>query len=149
MLHYVKFIQCYSEEYSRIRIKESDTLYFVSDPDSLKASLYLGDKLIGGGSVSEGMITLQEIEDIFLSNDLAHSDLLVYDNIIGKWTNKTYREVIDIFTGTNGIVDGLTGLVPPPSHTDKGKFLQADGTWCDINNDMSVIPLEELNRILV
>lgn len=33
------------------------------------------------------------------------------------------------FTGTDGIADGVQGLVPAPIPADAGKFLKADGTW--------------------
>lgn len=33
------------------------------------------------------------------------------------------------FTGTDGVADGVQGLVPAPTTTDAGKFLKADGTW--------------------
>ena len=35
----------------------------------------------------------------------------------------------DVFTGTDGLVDGAKGLVPAPTTADDGKFLCADGTW--------------------
>ena len=33
------------------------------------------------------------------------------------------------FTGTDGTVDGVHGLVPAPTAADANKFLNADGTW--------------------
>ena len=40
-------------------------------------------------------------------------------------TDTTYSD----FTGTDGLVAGVHGLVPAPATTDAGKFLKADGTW--------------------
>ena len=35
----------------------------------------------------------------------------------------------DDFTGTDGVDDGVHGLVPAPTAADANKFLNADGTW--------------------
>ena len=45
---------------------------------------------------------------------------------IGDWVS---TENPDIFTGTNGLVDGTKGLVPAPTSSDTGKVLTSDGNW--------------------
>lgn len=42
------------------------------------------------------------------------------------------NEVVNLendFVGTDGVTDGVHGLVPAPEIADAGKFLRADGTW--------------------
>lgn len=37
-----------------------------------------------------------------------------------------------IFTGSNAVTDGQTGLVPKPLIVDKDKYLKGDGTWSSV-----------------
>lgn len=43
------------------------------------------------------------------------------------------------FTGTDGVSDGTSGLVPAPTTADDGKFLCADGTWAEAGGAASNI----------
>lgn len=61
MANYVKFFRGTPKAYANT-VKNSDTLYFVSESDSNIGSLYLGSKLISGEINS-----LTELEDILLS----------------------------------------------------------------------------------
>ena len=56
---YVKFVRGSSLAFENVINKDSDTLYFITDTDTSKGSLYLGDKLISGG-VSD-LANLQDI----------------------------------------------------------------------------------------
>jgi hypothetical protein len=62
-VNYVKFIRGSSLAFSKLTDKNSDTLYFITDSDSNKSSLYLGDKLITG-NISK----LTDLKGIELTN---------------------------------------------------------------------------------
>ena len=49
-------------------------------------------------------------------------------NVTINLTDTTYSA----FTGTDGIDDGASGLVPAPETTDDGKYLNANGNWKQI-----------------
>jgi hypothetical protein len=57
---YVKFVRGSSEAFSNVINKDIDTLYFITDTDSEKGSLYLGNKLISGIS------SLHDLENILI-----------------------------------------------------------------------------------
>ena len=42
----------------------------------------------------------------------------------------------DAFTGTDGSVNGKTGMVPAPYTTDANKFLASDGTWRTVDMEI-------------
>lgn len=91
----VKYVKFYrgSQLAFENAIKNSDTLYFITDSNSNKGSLYLGDKLIAGN-----ISAMADLEDILLEN-LSHGELLVYDETEQKWVNKSVREAIGIMSG--------------------------------------------------
>lgn len=43
------------------------------------------------------------------------------------------------FVGTDGIDQGVEGLVPAPMTSDVDKFLKSDGTWSTVENEMVVV----------
>ena len=47
-INYVKFIRGTPTAFAKISQKNNDTLYFISETNSKKGSLYLGEKLISG-----------------------------------------------------------------------------------------------------
>lgn len=51
------------------------------------------------------------------------------------FTDTTYN----IFEGTDGSVQGKSGLVPDPSIADKTHYLKGDGTWSAIDKEVSEI----------
>lgn len=88
MANYVKFLRGTPAAYNSLETKQADTLYFISEKDSLDCKLYLGEKLIAGGSVSgdgSGVSTLAELQDVLLTSLQADSFLVYKD---GKWVNK-------------------------------------------------------------
>ena len=60
---YVKFVRGSSLAFENIVNKDSDTLYFITDSDSGKGSLYLGSKLISG-NISD----LADLQDILIDD---------------------------------------------------------------------------------
>ena len=120
---YVKFVRGSSLAFENVINKDSDTLYFITDSDSGKGSLYLGDKLISG-NISD-LIDLQDI----LIDELANGQLLVYNELEGKWVNKTVIDAIGLMTGATDTDQGGVGLVPAPGIGQQNHFLRGDGTW--------------------
>lgn len=121
----VKYVKFYrgSQLAFENAIKNSDTLYFITDSNSNKGSLYLGDKLIAGN-----ISAMADLEDILLKN-LSHGELLVYDETEQKWVNKSVKDAIGYMTGATDQMQGTTGLVPEPGIGQQNLFLRGDGTW--------------------
>ena len=63
----------------------------------------------------------------------AGDNISIVNNVISA-TDTTYGA----FTGTDGVDPGTPGLVPAPAASDAGKFLNADGTWDEVQ--IPVIP---------
>ena len=123
--NYVKFVRGTSLAFENVINKDSDTLYFITDSDSGKGSLYLGDKLISG------IANLADLQDI-LVNEVADKNLLTYDATSGKWINKSIIEAIGLMTGATATTQGGAGLVPAPGIGQQDYFLRGDGTWAPV-----------------
>lgn len=126
MANYVKFFRGTPKAYANT-IKNSDTLYFVSESDSNVGSLYLGSKLISGEINS-----LSELEGILISENLSDGSILVYDESQSSWVNKTIVEAIGLMTPATSTEAGGYGLVPAPGIGEENYFLRGDGTWAPI-----------------
>lgn len=126
MANYVKFFRGTPKAYAST-VKNSDTLYFVSESDSNVGSLYLGSKLIAGEINS-----LTELEDILISEQLSNGSILVYDESQSSWVNKTIVEAIGLMTPATSDAAGGYGLVPAPGIGEENYFLRGDGTWAPI-----------------
>jgi hypothetical protein len=98
-------------------------LYFISEANSKRGSLYLGEKLI-----SESVANLEDLNNILLEN-LQDKNLLSYDANSEKWVNKPVIEAIGIMTGAKTDAQGGAGLVPAPGIGQDGLFLRGDGVW--------------------
>ena len=48
--NYVRFTRGTPTAYANLQKKDPDTLYFISEPDAEDGILYLGTKIIAGGS---------------------------------------------------------------------------------------------------
>lgn len=95
---YVKFIKGTPNAYQNLAVKNNETLYFIVDPESpSKGKLYLGTTLISGGSDLElgDSLTLSDVQDILISEELDHESLLVYDAETEKWVNKPIADVLE------------------------------------------------------
>ena len=124
-VNYVKFYRGSLQAYNAA-IKNNDTLYFITDSDSNKSYLYLGEKLISGN-----ITDLAGLEDLLLT-DLDDKHLLAYDKAQGKWVNKSVLQAIGVMTGANTDTQGSNGLVPAPGAGMQDAFLRGDGTWAKI-----------------
>lgn len=120
---YVKFVRGSSLAFENVINKDSDTLYFITDSNSGKGSLYLGDKLISG-NISD-LVDLQDV----LVDELADGHLLIYNELEGKWVNKTAIDAIGLMTKATDANQGGAGLVPAPGIGQQNYFLRGDGTW--------------------
>lgn len=85
MVSYVKFMRCTQAYFNNLTKKDVDTLYFVANPTSAdNGFLYLGNRLISGTSEKEssttnGYISINEIKDILIKENLADNDILLYN----------------------------------------------------------------------
>lgn len=125
--NYVKFNRGSAVAFQNLAIKNSDTLYFITDSDSNKSQLYLGDKLIAGG-----ITELNQLSDIQIFEALEDNQILVFDSEKSKWINKGLIEAIGVMTGATAEKQGSAGLVPAPGFGHQNKFLRGDGNWVDI-----------------
>ena len=140
-VNYVRFLRGTPTAYQNLRIKDPDTLYFISEPGAASGLLYLGDKLISGGGTGGGDITvfstLSSLNDTVIKAAQT-GDFLVYEEVDGEgvWVNKKAADVSKLIlgqlTGATETTDGTSGVVPAPKAGDQGKFLRGDGTWAAI-----------------
>ena len=140
-INYVKFMRGTQALYNSLATKDQDTLYFVYDNVSDDhGKLYLGNKLISGSSSNPtGDISVSDIQDIMLDNNLADGDILIYDEAEGKWVNSTLADAlaVAVMTGATADVAGTSGLVPVPAAGDQLKYLRGDGTWAPVVAELS------------
>jgi hypothetical protein len=129
--NYVKFIRGTPKAFANLAVKDSDTLYFITEAESADGVLYLGSKKIGGtGNLSTSSI--DELRDVLISNDLSDRSFLIYDAVQKQWINKSFDELCPIFKGATTTLPGVPGFVPAPQAGDVFKFLRSDGTWAAI-----------------
>ena len=58
-ISYIKFIRGTPTAFAKLSQKDNDTLYFISEANSKKGSLYLGEKLI-----SESIANLEDLSNM-------------------------------------------------------------------------------------
>ena len=139
-VNYVKFMRGTQLMYNALQTKDSDTLYFVYENASAdKGKLYLGNKLISGSSSVSGDISVSDIADVVISQQLSDGDVLVYDASTQKWVSTPISEAVgmDIFIGATAVENGVAGLVPAPVVADRLKYLRGDGTWAEVEATLS------------
>ena len=130
--------------------KNDDTLYFIYEEDESSGSLYLGSKLIAGSGTIEGAQVLSDLQDVLISANLNENDCLIYD-ISGQWVNKPIKDILPIFIGTIGEIDGVSGLVPAPTANQTNMFLRSDGTWAEVvteSIETDNVTLENVDGVL-
>ena len=65
LANYVKFLRGTPTAYNNLTVKDSDTLYFVSEKDSTTGKLYLGNVLIAGSLNESNLVDyLSELQDV-------------------------------------------------------------------------------------
>lgn len=146
---YVRFLRGTKAAFDKISQKDNDTLYFIYDSeDQTKGSLYLGNKLIGGGNGSTTAVT--DINDLanVLINNVQDKQILAYDASAGKWVNKTPEEIqIEVMTGATADAAGTSGLVPAPAAGAQDKFLRGDGMWAAPLSDEQLTTLGKVDGL--
>lgn len=154
MANYVKFLRGTIDAYKRLPHKDSDALYFVTEnKDSEYGKLYLGDKLIGIDVIdTTGGISLKDIKDIVLGENISQDDLLVYDAETKTWSPKPIEQAIqeaDLnlleMVGATADQDGNKGLVPVPKAGMQNLFLRGDATWADPTASLTTVVNNILN----
>lgn len=98
MADYVKFLRGTPEQYSGLTSYDSNTLYFIIDPDVEEkvGSLYLGDTLLAGNLNADGdsvIDTLAELKDVNLTG-AADKNILGYDVDSNTWIPMTIEEAM-------------------------------------------------------
>lgn len=157
--NYVKFRRGNPEAFKNLTKKEPDTLYFIYEEDANNAELYLGEKLISGGSEVTNPTTLKALTDTLISENLNVDSFLVYDIAQAKWVDKPANDILSAFVGAAGDNPGIAGLVPAPKVGEGNYFLRGDGTWSEIVTASAVKvyqtivgtgeePVEAIDRIL-
>lgn len=139
---YVKFLRGTPSNWAALSNaeKDSDTLYFISEPDGKEGKLYLGPKLIAGGGSGSSASSLKDLEDILISENVDAGSFLVYDKEKEKWVNKAASQVlasvIAVMKGATADKDGEAGLVPVPTQGQQNLFLRGDATWADPTTEL-------------
>ena len=146
---YVRFLRGTKAAFDKIITKDKDTLYFIYDSeDQAKGSLYLGNKLIGGGSGSTTTVTdINDLANVLISN-VQDKQILVYDASAGKWVNKTPEEIqVEVMTGATADAAGTSGLVPAPVAGEQDKYLRGDGVWAAPLSDEQLTALGKVDDL--
>lgn len=127
--NYVKFLRGTPTAYQQLALKDSDTLYFISEQEADRGVLYLGDKLISGSLTAN--MSLSDLNDVVINAGVEAGSLLYYDG--SRWVNKSLSEIFEIIVGTmvgaTATKDGKSGLVPVPVAGQQDLYLQGNGTW--------------------
>lgn len=146
---YVRFLRGTKAAFDKIEIKDIDTLYFIYDSeDQTKGSLYLGNKLIGGGNGSTATVTdINDLANVLISN-VQDKQILTYDASTKKWVNKTPEEIqIEVMTGATADTVGTSGLVPAPAAGEQDKYLRGDGMWAAPLSDKQLTTLGKVDGL--
>lgn len=134
-MNYVKFRRGLIDDFNKLQVKESDTLYFVYDEDEAHAELWLGSKKItgeGGNNTSDQ--SLSNLKDVIIT-EIQNDNLLIYED--GEWVNKSIEDVIknymNLSTVTAIIVENLD------NNTHQDLLAQEANNKTPINGDIIVI----------
>lgn len=93
---YVKFLRGTPDSFSRLTVKDPDTMYFIREKNARTGSLYIGDTLISGSTTIQEL-DLEHIKEIEIDNDnLNDGDILVYSHVDGVWKNKSHEEAVSV-----------------------------------------------------
>lgn len=146
---YIRFLRGTKAAFDKIEIKDIDTLYFIYDSENqTKGSLYLGNKLIGGGNGSTATVTdINDLANVLISN-VQDKQILTYDASTKKWVNKTPEEIqIEVMTGATADTVGTSGLVPAPAAGEQDKYLRGDGMWAAPLSDEQLTTLGKVDGL--
>lgn len=135
--NYVKFLRGTPTAYETLKVKDKDTLYFITSPNQTVGKLYLGDILVAGNVTSDGtsvLDSLAELTDVNLQG-LVTGQVLGYNGT--EWVPMNLPEAFEasIMVGASANKEGSAGYVPAPKAGDQNKFLRGDGTWARVNTN--------------
>lgn len=133
MANYVKFRRGTPEQYLNTVHKDNDTLYFITEQNKSTGYLYLGEKLIAGGSNGGFVeVELDDLTDVIINTDeLKDKSFLVYNESEKSWVNIELDDLI--FRGATSLSAGGAGFVPAPTSGQENYFLRGDGTWAPVS----------------
>lgn len=151
LANYVKFRRGTPAQFEALATKDADCLYFISEKNAITGLLYLGDKLISGSIISS--MSLSDLEDIMLGENISPNSILVFDGDEQKWVNKPFSEIFGDITGSlvemvgaTSSHDGAAGIVPQPLAGDQNKFLRGDGTWAEVSG-LTPVQAQEIAQL--
>jgi hypothetical protein len=88
------------------------------------------------------LATLKNYDDTEVKRDISqlkqkahtHANMDILNRTTANYTREEKQKLATLknytpFVGTDGVEDGVEGLVPAPLTTDANKFLSSDGTW--------------------
>lgn len=138
MANYVKFMRGTTAAWNNLPVadRNSDTLYFIADAASDEGLLYLGNKLIAGGSSDKPLMKLDDLDDVVIDGNLGDLSYIVFDWASQTWVNKDPKQLV--FGGASASAMGKAGLVPVPQKGQDNLFLRGDGTWAAANCSASL-----------
>lgn len=143
MARYVKFYRGNTAAFEALVDKNNDTLYFITEEDSSIGKLYLGSKLIAGGSLPENegpkISSLKDLEGVLLSEGIEDESIFVYDKDVNAWVNKPLEDLV--FIGATPNSAGMAGMVPAPESKEYNLFLRGDGEWATPTIDHTILTL--------
>ena len=130
--NYVKFVRGSKAAYDALPAKSPETLYFIYESaEADSGQLYLGEKLILGGSV-EQITSLKDVADIAIGEDLANKDLLVYNSKTKKWENVTFdylaSEYIQTTPGDGALIKSEDAITVDELPDENGVEIKAEIT---------------------
>ena len=139
MAKYVKFMRGTPTAYDNLRIKEADTLYFISETDAVTGKLYIGDKLVNSNlTMQDFQFYLSKLEDVDVSN-VEHGDLLGYNAMDQKWIPvsvkntilaqyATKEEIKQVNTNVQNITNSLGEVITKVENIEKSLNNYVDTT---------------------
>lgn len=139
MAKYVKFMRGTPTAYDNLRIKEADTLYFISETDAVTGKLYIGDKLVNSNLTMQDLqFYLSKLEDVDVSN-VEHGDLLGYNAMAQKWIPvsvkntilaqyATKEEIKQVNTNVQNITNSLGEVITKVENIEKSLNNYVDTT---------------------
>ena len=139
MAKYVKVMRGTPTAYDNLRIKEADTLYFISETDAVTGKLYIGDKLVNSNLTMQDLqFYLSKLEDVDVSN-VEHGDLLGYNAMAQKWIPvsvkntilaqyATKEEIKQVNTNVQNITNSLGEVITKVENIEKSLNNYVDTT---------------------
>ena len=153
---FVKFSRGLLSTYNNLSQKDPDTLYLVYETQSSdKGFLYLGNKLISSVSSSSESVSLANLSDVSLDDNLAEGMILQYNATTGGgvWEAVPASEIIPAgFSNDISFVDALNEI-SNPSQTDiaiiNGDTYIYDGeNWLQLTNSELNNRISQLEAII-